>query len=72
MPLIFLGAACYVMATPTPIPENYDPDIHENGGRLDFLAIMIWGLVLPTIYVAIAFPVSLAYAFWKRRGQTPD
>jgi hypothetical protein len=66
-PLICVGLACYVMATPTPIPDNYDPSIHGNDGRLDFLAIMAWGLVFPTIYLAIAFPASLAYALWKRR-----
>lgn len=73
VPLICLGLACYVMATPTPIPDNYDPAIHGNGGRLDFLAIMVWGLALPTIYVAVAFPASLAYALWKRRVELqPD
>jgi hypothetical protein len=73
IPLICLGLACYVMATPTPIPDNYDPAIHENGGRLDFLAIMVWGLVFPMMYVAVAFLASLAYALWKRRDRrTPD
>lgn len=73
VPFIFLGLACYVMVTPTPIPGNYDPDIHGNAGRMDFLAIMAWGLVLPTIYSAVAFPVSIAYAFWRRRVELkPD
>jgi len=72
-PLICLILAIYVMATPAPIPDNYDPAIHENGGRLDFLAIMVWGLVLPTIYVAVAFPACLAYVLWKRGiDKTPD
>jgi len=72
-PLICLGLACYVMATPTPIPDDYNPAIHANGGRLDFLAIMVWGLVLPTIYVAVSFGASLAYALWKRGvGRSPD
>lgn len=69
-PLIFLSFACYVMATPTPIPYDYDPDIHGNTGRMDFLAIMVWGLVLPTIYVSVALPVSIAYALWKRRANS--
>jgi hypothetical protein len=73
VPLIFLGLACYVMVTPTPIPDNYDPDIHGDSGRLDFLAIMVWGFVLPTIYVAISFPVSIGYALLKRQGRLqPD
>jgi len=73
VPLIFLGLACYVMVTPTPIPDNYDPAIHPNTGRMDFVAIMAWGLVLPALYVAIAFPVSIAYALWRgRAGSQPD
>ena len=66
-PLIFLSFACYVMATPTPIPYDYNENIHGDSGRMDFLTIMVFGLVLPTLYVAVAFPVSVAYALWKRR-----
>lgn len=68
-PLIFLSLACYIMATPAPIPYDYDPNIHGNSGRMDFISIMVLGLVLPTIYVAVAFPVSIAYALWKRRAE---
>ena len=72
-PLFFLSFACYVMATPTPMPYDYDPDVHGDPGRMDFLAIMAWGLVLPIIYIAVAFPVSIAYALWMRRiGLRPD
>ena len=71
VPLICLGLACYVMATPATIPHNYDPDLRGNGGRLDFLAILAWGVVLPTIYVAAAFPASFAYALWKSRVLAP-
>jgi len=66
-PLIFLSLACYIMATPTPIPYDYDENMHGDSGRMDFLAIMAFGLVLPTVYVAVVFPVSVAYALWKRR-----
>lgn len=66
-PLIFLSLAGYIMATPAPIPLDYDESIHGDSGRMDYLAIMVFGLVLPTIYVAAAFPVSVAYALWKRR-----
>lgn len=66
-PLIFLSLACYIIAAPTPIPYDYDENIHGDSGRMDFLAIMVFGLVLPTIYVAVAFPVSVAYALWKQR-----
>ena len=72
VPLICFFAAGYVITFPTPIPPDYDPMIHPNGGRLDFLAIVAWGLVLPLIYLGAALPLSFAYAFWKhaRRRRT--
>jgi hypothetical protein len=67
IPLICFALAGYVMTFPTPIPLDYDPMVHTNGGRLDFLAIAVWGLVVPMAYLIVALPLSLAYAIWKTR-----
>lgn len=71
VPLISLALACYLIAAPTPIPDNFDPLTHENTGRMDWLAIMAWGVVLPTIYIAAALPMCVGYALWKRRDKAP-
>ena len=70
LPLIGLGCACYILATPIPIPPNYDEMIHVDTGRQDFMAIMLYGVLLPTAYVAVALPACVIYALWKRRGKT--
>ena len=66
VPVVSFAFAGYVMATPTPLPLDYDPAIHGNPGRLDFAAIVAYGLALPLAYLAIALPLSLGYAIWKR------
>ena len=66
VPAVCFGLAGYVMAMPAPLPLDYHPAIHGNPGRLDFIAIVIYGLALPLAYLAIALPLSLGYAFWKR------
>jgi hypothetical protein len=72
LPLIGLALAIYILATPIPIPPNYDGMIHTNTGRHDFAAIMIYGVLLPTFYVAVALPTCVVYALWKRRDKAQD
>ena len=69
LPLIGLALAIYILATPIPIPPNYDEMIHVDTGRQDFMAIMFYGVLLPTAYVAVALPACVIYALWKRRGK---
>ncbi len=69
LPLIGLVFAIYILATPTPIPPNYDGMLHTNTGRQDFAAIMIYGVLLPTVYVAVALPACVVYALWKRSSK---
>jgi hypothetical protein len=66
VPIIFLSLALYVLSFPTPVPENYNPNIHGNPGRGDFAAILAWGLLAPIVYLTIALPTSIAYAIWRR------
>lgn len=66
LPIIFFVLAVYVSSFPTPVPDNYDPSIHGNPGRVDFAAILAWGLLAPAIYLIIALPISIGYAIWRR------
>ncbi|WP_311269079.1 hypothetical protein [Sphingobium sp. WCS2017Hpa-17] len=66
LPIIFFAFAVYVSSFPTPIPDNYDPNIHGNPGRADFAAILAWGLLAPVTYLIIALPTSTGYAIWRR------
>jgi hypothetical protein len=71
LPLISLGLACYVIAVPTTVPDDYKPLMDGNPKRLDWAAILVYGIVLPTIYSAVAVPAFVSYALWKRRASTP-
>ncbi len=68
VPLVCFILAGSIMAFPTEVPANYDPEIHGNPGRLDFGAMVVWGLVAPIAYLLVALPISLAYALWNRRS----
>ena len=68
VPAICFGLVGYLYLTPSPLPLDYDPAIHGNPGRWDFLAAMAYGFVLPLAWLAIALPASLAYAIWRRRS----
>jgi hypothetical protein len=67
IPMLCFGAAAYIVVYPTPIPTNYDPNVHGNPGRSDFAAMLVWGFAFPSAYLLVAVPVSLAYAIWRRR-----
>jgi hypothetical protein len=65
-PVILFLIAAYILTFPTPVPDNYDPRIHGNPGRLDFMATLVWGVVLPVVYLLLATPVSIGWAIWRR------
>lgn len=67
--LPFLGwlLACYIMATPAAVPLDYDPAVHGNPGRADFVAILFFGLVVPGFYTLVTLPVCLGHVLIARR-----
>lgn len=69
IPTICIGAVAYISIYPTPIPVDYDPNVHGNPGRGDLAAMLVWGLVFPFVYLLAAVPVSLGYVIWRRRKQ---
>lgn len=71
LPLIFFVFASYILLSPTPLPPDYDPDVHGNPGRMDFIAAMFWGAAAPFAYLVIALPVSIGYAIWRKRRLAP-
>ena len=67
VPLLCFGLLLYIYLTASPVPQDYDPAVQGNPGRTNFIAAMAYGLVLPVAWLAIAVPISLAYAIWKTR-----
>lgn len=74
LPLLFFVFAIYILSFPTPIPADYDPHVHGNPGRMDYVAVLFWRIVAPVAYLVFAFPISLGYAIWRncKRQQSTD
>ncbi|MEQ1551882.1 hypothetical protein [Sphingorhabdus sp.] len=66
-PAIGFFLSLYIILTPAELAPNYDPMIHGNPGRLDFAAIVIYGLALPVLYLLAVLPSCLAYVIWQGR-----
>ena len=67
IPLLCFVFVAYLVMFPVEVPwDSYDPAIHGNPGRIDFMLIMVFGFVAPLACLAIALPLWLGYAFWKR------
>ncbi len=67
VPFLCWLLAAYLMATPAEIPLDYDPDVHGNPGRADFVATVFFGLMVPALYTMIALPVTLGPVLIRRR-----
>ncbi len=68
IPFISWSLATFILATPVDLPPDYDPAIHGNPGRVDFVATVFLGLVVPVFYLLIALPVTLGYVLIRRRA----
>lgn len=67
IPLLCLAFVAYIAMFPVEVaPDSYDPVLHGNPARMDFVLIMAFGVAAPLAYLAVALPLSLGYAFWKR------
>jgi hypothetical protein len=67
LPFLCWLLACYIMVTPAEVPLDYDPAVHGNPGRADFVAILFFGLVVPVFYTLVALPISLGHVLFARR-----
>ena len=67
VPLLCFVFIAYLVMFPVEVPrDSYDPPIHGNPGRVDFMLNMVFGVAVPLAYLAAALPLSLGYAYWKR------
>ena len=60
IPLMSWGLAISVML----FPRDFDPDF--NSGRADWVAFIVFGVILPVVYLVLALLVSLAIWLWKK------
>ncbi|WP_394728042.1 hypothetical protein [Altererythrobacter sp. GH1-8] len=66
LPWIFSTAAIYIHLNPVEVLD-WNPITDPNYGRMDFVAIMFWGIFLPLAYQAVAIPACLRIVFTKRK-----
>ena len=60
VPLMSWGLAISVML----FPRGVDPEF--NSGRADWGALIVYGVILPIVYLVLALLVSLVIWLWKR------
>jgi hypothetical protein len=69
LPLLSIGVALAIMLFPRPIPEGWQEGDIDTGFS-DFIALVFFGAVVPTAYLALSLPITLAVRLWKsRRGE---
>lgn len=67
LPMISAGFAVYIYLVPRSVPVDYDPTIHGNPGRLDFLAMLFYGIGVPIAYTILILPFLIAWVWQKSK-----
>ena len=66
VPLLCWGMALAIMLFPRAIPEGWQEGDFDTG-RADFVALVLFAVVLPSAYLAFALPTALLVRLWKSR-----
>lgn len=66
VPLLCWGMALAIMVFPRATPDGWQEGAFDTG-RADFFALVLFGVVLPSAYLALAFPTALLVKLWRSR-----
>lgn len=66
VPVLCWGVALAILLLPRLIPDGWQEGDFGTGFA-DFVALVFFGVALPSAYLAVALPVALLVRLWKNR-----
>ncbi len=67
MPLLSLVIATYIALTKQRVSLDYQEGVDVDWGRIDFIVLVLFGLIIPSLYLVVAAPLS--FLFHKFRSK---
>lgn len=68
VPLLSLGMTLAILLFPRPIPEGWQEGDFDTG-RADLVALIFYGIILPSAYLTVALPAAFLVRLAKARAR---